>query len=105
MSWGRSRMAPARGCLGPFSALTSANTAFGAGFFLDYPHFALSKNYFYYTTNVFPATGPGVGTMIFRFALTDLANLTQGTRPTFDQFRNIKGIRTYTPVQGATTTM
>lgn len=88
-----------------FFDITSASTAFGAGFFLDYPHFALSNSFFYYTTNVFPATGAGVGTVIFRFSLSELAALVQGSTPTSQQFRNTAASLTYTPVQGATTTM
>ncbi|MFN0071423.1 MAG: hypothetical protein ACKVVP_08055 [Chloroflexota bacterium] len=88
-----------------FFDVASANTAFGAGFFLDYPHVALSNNFFYYTTNVFTGAGSGTGTMILRFSLTELNALTQGAGPTFEQFRNTTSSLTYTPVQGATTTM
>jgi hypothetical protein len=49
--------------------------------------------------------GAGVGTIIFRFSLNELASLTQGGTPTSQQFRNTAGSLTYTPVQGATTTM
>jgi len=88
-----------------FFDLTSAQTVFGPGFELDFPHLALSSNFLYETTNVFNSSGAGAGTIIFRFSLDALASLAPGGSITFDYFFNNVGSFTYTPVDGATTTV
>src|SRR5262249_15234210 len=74
----------------------------GNGLWLDFPHVALSKNFVWYSANIFDPSDPPVyqQTVIWRIQLDPVVTC---DGPAFDFFLDNKG--TFTQVEGATDTM
>ncbi len=84
--------------------LTAQSAEIPAGFALDYPQLAYSSNDLYLTADVHDSSGAPAYSVIFRCSLDDLATLPAGSPLTCTNFWQIPA-DTYTPVDGATTTM
>jgi hypothetical protein len=87
-----------------FCTYTLRPTNLSSGFtsqWFDYPHLALSNNYLYITTNMFSAGGSFLRMALLRFPLNSLAACAGFSFPYWTQTSGWS----WTPVQGATTTM